>query len=497
MQKIGFDSEKYLRLQSEKILERIDEFGGKLYIEFGGKLFDDFHAARVLPGFEPDNKIKMLYKLKDRAEIVIVINSCDIAKNKVRADLGITYDQDVLRLIDIFRSYDLYVGSIVLAQYSEDNEAARAFEEKLKRANVKVYHHYTIKGYPHNVPLIVSDDGYGKNEYIETSRDLVIITAPGPGSGKMATCLSQLYQEHKRGNKVGYAKYETFPIWNLPLNHMTNLAYEAATADLNDMNMIDPWHLSAYGKQAVNYNRDVEIFPVLNTIFEQIMGKSPYKSPTDMGVNMAGYAISDEAVVVEAGKQEIIRRYLKALVNEKRSLSDSTESDKIALIMKGNNIVLDDRKVYKLANETAMEKGCPVAAIELADGTLLTGKTNDLFGCSSSMLLNALKKLAGLDDSVDLIAKKSIMPIQDLKTKYLGSKNPRLHLDEMLIALSSSAEHDKNAALAIKQLPKLRGCEAHTTVMLAHNDEKVYRKLGINLTSNPTAKDRSLPHWKN
>ncbi len=497
MHKIGFDSEKYLQLQSEKILERIDEFGGKLYIEFGGKLFDDFHAARVLPGFAPDSKIKMLCKLRDRAEIVIVINALDIAKNKVRSDLGITYDQDVLRLIDVFGSYGLYVGSIVLAQFSEDNEPAKAFEEKLKRANVKVYHHYTIKGYPHNVPLIVSEDGYGKNEYIETTRDLVIITAPGPGSGKMATCLSQLYQEQKRGHKVGYAKYETFPIWNLPLNHMINLAYEAATADLNDVNMIDPWHLSAYGKQAVNYNRDVEIFPVLNAIFEQIMGKSPYKSPTDMGVNMAGYAICDDDACVEASKQEIIRRYLHALAKERRDGLDSTESDKIALIMKGNNIELDERQVYVAANKEAISRACPAAAIELANGTIITGKTNDLFGCSSSMLLNALKHLAGLGKEVDLISKSSILPIQDLKTKYLGSRNPRLHIDEMLIALSSSAEHDKNAALAIKQLPHLQGCEAHTTVLLTHNDEKMYRKLGIHLTSNPSVKDRSDAHWNN
>ena len=342
MRKICFDSEKYLNLQSEKILERIDEFGGKLYIEFGGKLFDDFHASRVLPGFAPDNKIKMLCNLKDRAEIVIVINSNDIAKNKVRADLGITYDQDVIRLIDVFRSYGLYVPSVVLAQFTDENDSAKAFEEKLRDENVKVYHHYTIKGYPNNIPLIVSDDGYGKNEYIETTRDLVIITAPGPGSGKMATCLSQLYHEHKRGNKVGYAKYETFPVWNLPLNHMVNLAYEAATADLNDVNMIDPWHLAAYGKQAVNYNRDVEIFPVLNTIFEQIMGKSPYKSPTDMGVNMAGYAICDDHVCIEASKQEIIRRYFKALANERRNGSEPAESAKIDMIMKGNGISVND-----------------------------------------------------------------------------------------------------------------------------------------------------------
>ena len=431
MKKIGFDSEKYLKLQSEKILERINDFGGKLYIEFGGKLFDDFHASRVLPGFAPDNKIKMLCKLKDRAEIVIVVNSNDIIKNKVRADLGITYDQDAIRLIDIFRSYDLFVGSIVLTQFTENNDAAKAFEEKVKKLGVKVYHHYNIKGYPHNIPLIVSDEGLGKNEYIETSRDLVIITAPGPGSGKMATCLSQLYLEHLRGNKVGYAKYETFPIWNLPLNHMVNLAYEAATADLNDVNMIDPWHLSAYGKLAVNYNRDVEIFPVLNAIFEKIMGKSPYKSPTDMGVNMAGYAISDDAVCIEAAKQEIIRRYLKALANERRNDLEPTESDKIDLIMKGNNVDLTCRKVYTEANRVSEERGLPAAAIELDEGTVITGRTGELFGCSSSMLLNALKYLAGIDDSVNLISKNAIMPIQDLKIKYLGSKNPRLHIDEM------------------------------------------------------------------
>ena len=494
MKKIGFDSEKYLKLQSEKIIERINDFGGKLYIEFGGKLFDDFHAARVLPGFEPDNKIKMLCKLKDRAEIVIVVNANDIIKNKVRADLGITYDQDAIRLIDVFRSYDLFVGSIVLTQYTDSNDAAKIFEEKVKKLGVKVYHHYNIKGYPHNVPLIVSPDGLGKNEYIETTRDLVIITAPGPGSGKMATCLSQLYLEHLRGNKVGYAKYETFPIWNLPLNHMVNLAYEAATADLNDVNMIDPWHLSAYGTQAVNYNRDVEIFPVLNAIFEKIMGKSPYKSPTDMGVNMAGNAISDNDACVEAAKQEILRRYFKALANERRNDLPPTESDKIDLIMQSSGVNLTDRAVYTVANKLSEERGLPAAAIELEDGTIITGRTGDLFGCSSSMLLNALKHLAGIPDHVDLISKNAIMPIQDLKIKYLGSKNPRLHIDEMLIALSSSAEHDKNAEKAIKQLPKLRNCEAHTTVMLAHNDEKFYKKLGINLTMNPIIKDRNHAH---
>ncbi|MBQ1942986.1 MAG: DUF1846 domain-containing protein, partial [Clostridia bacterium] len=455
MNKIGFDSDKYLSLQSEKILQRISGFGGKLYIEFGGKLFDDYHAARVLPGFAPDNKIKMLKKLKDVAEIVIVISSKDIEKNKMRADLGITYDQEVIRLIEVFRSYGLYVGSIVLTRFSEDDQQAKLFQKKLERKKIKVYHHYSIAGYPHNVQHIVSDDGFGKNEYIETKRDLVIVTAPGPGSGKMATCLSQLYQEHKRGHKVGYAKYETFPVWNLPLNHPVNVAYEAATADLSDMNMIDPWHLAAYGETAVNYNRDVEIFPVLNSIFEQIMGTSPYKSPTDMGVNMVGFAISDEEAVIEASKQEVIRRYYKALMTERRENKDPVESEKIELLMQANRISVTDRKCAVYAEDMAKKKKCHCAAIELPDGNLCYGKTGKLFGCSSAMLLNALKTVAGIPDEEQIISPEAIEPIQKLKVEYLGSKNPNLHIDEMLIALSMSAATSENAKKAMEALPKL------------------------------------------
>ncbi|MBQ1270005.1 MAG: DUF1846 domain-containing protein [Clostridia bacterium] len=485
MNKIGFDSDKYLSLQSEKILQRISGFGGKLYIEFGGKLFDDYHAARVLPGFAPDNKIKMLKKLKDVAEIVIVISSKDIEKNKMRADLGITYDQEVIRLIEVFRSYGLYVGSIVLTRFSEDDQQAKLFQKKLERKKIKVYHHYSIAGYPHNVQHIVSDDGFGKNEYIETKRDLVIVTAPGPGSGKMATCLSQLYQEHKRGHKVGYAKYETFPVWNLPLNHPVNVAYEAATADLSDMNMIDPWHLAAYGETAVNYNRDVEIFPVLNSIFEQIMGTSPYKSPTDMGVNMVGFAISDEEAVIEASKQEVIRRYYKALMTERRENKDPVESEKIELLMQANRISVTDRKCAVYAEDMAKKKKCHCAAIELPDGNLCYGKTGKLFGCSSAMLLNALKTVAGIPDEEQIISPEAIEPIQKLKVEYLGSKNPNLHIDEMLIALSMSAATSENAKKAMEALPKLKGCEVHTTVLLTRGDEKMFRKIGVNLTCVP------------
>ncbi len=494
MNRIGFDSEKYLSMQSAKIEERLRDFGGKLYLEFGGKLFDDFHASRVLPGFAPDNKIKMLEKLKDRAEIVIVISAQDIAANKVRADLGITYDADVLRLIDIFRSYGLYVGSVVLSKFSEDNEAAKQFRNRLEHLGLRVYRHYPIKGYPHNVPYIVSDEGYGKNEYIETTRNLVVVTAPGPGSGKMATCLSQLYHDYRRGICAGYAKYETFPIWNLPLMHPVNVAYEAATADLNDVNMIDPWHLAAYGESTVNYNRDVEIFPVLNAIFEKLMGKSPYNSPTDMGVNMAGYCISDDEACCAASREEIIRRYYKALVSEIKHHKDSTESDKIALLMQGLHITTDDRAVTVAARRVAEEKNCPAAAIELPDGRIVTGRTTDLFGCSASMILNALKTLSNIPDEVKLIDRSCIMPVQELKTRYLGGKNPRLHVDEMLVALSSSAAANPVAHLAMEQLPKLAGCEVHTTVILSHIDEKMFRQLGTHQTSEPVYRDKTLYH---
>lgn len=485
MNNIGFDSAKYLEMQSKKINERIAQFGGKLYLEFGGKLFDDFHASRVLPGFAPDNKIVMLQQLKDIAEIVIVINSHDIAKNKLRADLGITYDLDVIRLINIFIQKGLYVGSIVLSQYSEDNVSANVFQKKIERLGIKVYHHYFIKGYPSNIPYIVSDDGYGKNEYIETSRQLVVVTAPGPGSGKMATCLSQLYHDYKRGIKAGYAKYETFPIWNIPLNHPVNIAYEAATADLNDLNMIDPWHLQTYNEVAVNYNRDVEIFPVLNALFEKLMGKSPYKSPTDMGVNMAGYAICDDKICCDASKQEVIRRYYKALVAERKGNSTNEEAEKISLLMEKMGISSADRQVAKTANELAKKRHLPIACIQLPSGEIVSGKASCLLNCSSAMLLNALKKLSDIKDVTQVISPNVIQPIQSLKTTTLGGINPQLHLDETLIALTISAVSDKHAKLALEQIKLLKGCEVHTSVILAPVDEKVFRQLGINVTSDP------------
>lgn len=488
--KKGFDSEKYLAMQSERIRERIAHFGGKLYLEIGGKLFDDLHAARVLPGFEPDNKIKMLTTLKDDAEIVITINSNDIKKNKLRADLGITYDLDVIRLIGIFRSYGLYIGSVVLSQFEENNEPAVKFQHKLEKLGLKVYHHYTIKGYPTNVPFIVSDEGYGKNEYIETTRNLIVVTAPGPGSGKMATCLSQLYHDYKRGIKAGYAKYETFPIWNLPLKHPVNVAYEAATADLNDVNMIDPWHLAAYGETTVNYNRDVEVFPVLNALFEKIMGSSPYKSPTDMGVNMAGYGICDDEVCSEASKQEIIRRYFKALENERANNLESDESDKIAILMNAMNISERDRKVFVVAEEKERETGVSCSAIQLPDGTIVTGKTSDLFESPAAMLLNALKYLAGIPDGIKLLQPETILPITDLKVNYFNSRTSRLHIDEALIALSSSCATNPNATLAIRQLKQLYGMEMHSTTILAHTDLKILRQLGVNRTSSPVYDER-------
>ena len=480
--KIGFDNEKYLQMQSEHIRERISHFDNKLYLEFVGKLFDDYHASRVLPGFAPDSKLKLLMQLSDQAEIVIVISAGDIEKNKVRGDLGITYDTDVLRLMDSFKDKGLYVGSVVITQYS-GQPSANAFKSRLEKLKIKVYTHYNIEGYPSNIPLIVSDEGYGKNDYIETTRPLVIITAPGPGSGKMATCLSQLYHEHKRGIHAGYAKFETFPIWNIPLKHPVNLAYEAATADLNDVNMIDPFHLEAYGETTVNYNRDVEIFPVLDAIFERIYGKNPYKSPTDMGVNMAGNCICDDEVCCDASNQEIIRRYYSALKGLAQGTSDEDEIYKIKLLMNQAHITIAERKVVDAALKRAKETGAPAAALELEDGTIITGKTTPLLGASAAMLLNALKTLAGLDDALHLISPTVIEPIQKLKTECLGSKNPRLHTDEVLIALSICAATDKNAQLALDQIPNLRGCQAHSSVMLSSVDIKQFKKLNIQLTS--------------
>lgn len=484
MNKIGFDNDKYLKMQSEHIRERISHFGDKLYLEFGGKLFDDFHASRVLPGFKPDSKLQMLLQLKDEAEIVIVINAGDIEKNKVRGDLGITYDTDVIRLFNVFTKIGLLVSSVVITQY-EGQPSADAFGNRLEALGVKVYHHFHIKGYPSNLPLIMSDEGYGRNDYIETSRRLVVVTAPGPGSGKMATCLSQLYHEHKRGINAGYAKFETFPIWNIPLRHPVNIAYEAATSDLNDVNMIDPFHLEHYGVTTVNYNRDVEIFPVLNAMFEKILGESPYKSPTDMGVNMAGNCIIDDEAVCEAAKAEIIRRYYTALCGRRKGLVTDDEIYKLELMLNQAQITPEDRKCIKPALEREEVTGAPAAAMELPDGTIITGKTSNLLGASSALLLNALKYFGGIDDNVLLMSPEVIEPIQSLKIDHFGSNNPRLHTDETLIALAICANTDKNAKRAMEQLSKLRGCEVHSTVILSSVDERTFKRLGVNLTCEP------------
>ena len=481
---VGFDNEKYLKMQSEHIRQRIAQFGDKLYLEFGGKLFDDYHASRVLPGFKPDSKLQMLLQLKDEAEIVIVINSDDIEKNKVRGDLGITYDVDVIRLFNVFTKIGLYVSTVVLTRY-EGQPTADAFQKRLEALGIKVRHHYRIQGYPSDIQHIISDEGFGRNEYIETSRRLVVVTAPGPGSGKMATCLSQLYHEHKRGLNAGYAKFETFPIWNLPLRHPVNIAYEAATSDLNDVNMIDPFHLEAYGKTTVNYNRDVEIFPVLNAMFEKILGESPYKSPTDMGVNMAGNCIIDDAVTCKAANAEIIRRYYTGLCDNRKGLISDEEVMKLKLFMKQANITPNDRKVIAAALAKEAETGAPAAAMELPDGTIITGKTSNLLGASSALILNALKYFGEIDNDILLMSPDVIEPIQNLKVQHLGNNNPRIHTDETLIALSICANTDPNAKKAMEQLSKLRGCEIHSTVILSQVDERTFKRLGVNLTCEP------------
>lgn len=499
---IGFDSEKYRKLQSEHIRERMSQFE-KLYLEFGGKLFDDYHASRVLPGFLPDNKLCMLEKLRDRAEILIVIGADAIEHNKVRSDLGITYDDDVLRLKKALEERGFYVSGIVITKYT-GQIAADNFRERLNSLGIRSWLHYVIEGYPSNVPLILSDEGYGKNDYIETTRDLIVVTAPGPGSGKMATCLSQLYQEHKRGVRAGYAKFETFPVWNLPLKHPVNIAYEAATADLDDVNMIDPFHLEAYGKTAINYNRDVEIFPVLQQIFEGIYGTCPYQSPTDMGVNMVGFAISDDEVCRKAAEQEIIRRYYESAVKVTKGECSARELYRQQLLLKQAGIRPEDRLVVPASENRAEETKAPAAAIELhrgmdlpsrvsrhdlpedtSHGRIVTGKTSDLFGAAAACLMNALKICAGIDHDTKLISKESIVPIQTLKTSYLGSRNPRLHTDEMLIALSISAASNSNAKKAIDQLPRLQGCEVHSSVIVSEVDAAVFRKLGMHLTCTP------------
>ncbi len=480
---IGFDSDKYLSLQSKHIKERVSQFG-KLYLEFGGKLFDDYHASRVLPGFAPDNKLKMLEQLKDQAEIVIVINASAIEQNKIRGDLGITYDVDVLRLKNALETRGFFVSSVVITQYAGQS-AADKFRQKLATLGIRSYLHYIIDGYPENVSHILSDQGFGRNDYIETSRDLVVVTAPGPGSGKMATCLSQLYHENKRGVKAGYAKFETFPVWNLPLRHPVNIAYEAATADLDDINMIDPFHMEAYGETTINYNRDVEIFPVLSAMFEGILGESPYRSPTDMGVNMVGFAISDDEVCREAARQEILRRYYHTACDVKKGNAPKAELFRLELLLKQAGLQPEQRKVYSAALTRQELTGHPAGAIELRDGRVVTGRTSDLFGAASATLMNAIKECAGIDPEEKLVSAAALEPIQVLKTRYLGSHNPRLHSDEMLIALSGSAADNPHAALAMEHIPDLRGAEAHSSVILSPVDETIYRKLGIHLTCSP------------
>ncbi|MCQ2199839.1 MAG: DUF1846 domain-containing protein [Paludibacteraceae bacterium] len=495
-QKRGFDGDKYIKMQSEHIRERISKFGDKLYLEFGGKLFDDFHASRVLPGFQPDSKIRMLCAMKDDAEIVIVINAQDIERNKVRGDLGITYDQDVLRLVDAFRAYGLFVSSVVLTRFSgHPNQIA--YQDKLEKLGLKVYRHYPIAGYPSDVNYIASEEGFGKCEYVKTERKLVVVTAPGPGSGKMATCLSQLYHEKKRGVKAGYAKFETFPIWNLPLNHPVNIAYEAATADLADVNMIDPWHLDAYGEKTVNYNRDIEIFPVLDSMLKAVLGSSPYKSPTDMGVNMAGFCIENDENTRKASNDEIVRRYYNALTSHRKTGNEEKTIEKLKLIMKQAGVTPDDRAVVLAAREKENLTGGPAAAIELfKDGEMkiITGKTSELLGASSALLLNALKYLAGIPDSVQLISPSVIEPVCKLKTGALGHRNPRLHTDEVLLALSICALTDSNAQKAIDKLGELKNCEVHTSVILSQTDERVFRRLGVNLTQEAKYQTSQLYH---
>lgn len=489
--KLAFDNEKYLKIQREEIMKRIDKFGDKLYLEFGGKLFDDFHAERVLPGFYHDTKLKMLSGLKEKAEIVIVVNSSDIQNNKIREDLGLTYEAEVIRLISAFKSVDLYVGSVVLAQYQEQ-PLTLAFKNKLENQGIKTYLHYQIEGYPYNLPLIVSEDGLGKNEYIETSRPLVVITAPGPGSGKMATCLSQLYHENKRGVRAGYAKFETFPIWNIPLKHPVNLAYEAATVDLNDVNMIDPFHLEAYGKLAINYNRDVEVFPLLKVMFEKIYGSSPYNSPTDMGVNMAGFCISDDEAACDASKQEIVRRYYATMKNKFLGKYNQTCVDKALMLMNQAGIDISYRKCVAPCLEKAKANNVPYMALELPNGEIITGKTSLLFRSPASIILNSLKKLAGIDDALMLISPNIIGTVQDLKVKSLGNHNPRLHLDDVLIALAICANTNPIAELALRQLPELRNSQAHSSVILSESDLNCLKKLGIQVTEEAVFKAKNL-----
>ncbi|MGT2715533.1 DUF1846 domain-containing protein [Streptococcus respiraculi] len=493
MKKIAFDSTKYLQLQRDHILERIQQFDGKLYMEFGGKMLEDFHAARVLPGYEPDNKIKLLQELKEQVEIVIAINASNIEHSKARGDLGISYDQEVLRLIDTFNDLGIYVGSVVITQYT-NQPAADAFRHQLEKNGIKSYLHYPIKGYPSDIDYIISSEGMGKNDYIETSRNLIVVTAPGPGSGKLATCISQLYHDQLHGIKAGYAKFETFPVWNLPLHHPVNLAYEAATADLDDLNMIDPFHLQTYGKTAINYNRDIEVFPVLNRTFERILNKSPYASPTDMGVNMVGYSIIDEEAAIAASKEEIIRRYYQTLVDFKAERVPESAVKKIELLMNEVGVSASDRKVTIAAREKAEVTGQPALAIELPNGEIVTGKTSDLFGPSAAVIINAIKNLAKIDKKTHLIEPEYVKPIQNLKINHLGNRNPRLHSSELLIALAITAMNKPEADLAMKQLGNLKGSECHSTVTLPEEDRNVLRKLGVNVTFDPNYQHNKFYH---
>ena len=493
MQAIGFDNNKYLRMQSEKIRERISQFGGKLYLEFGGKLFDDYHASRVLPGFAPDSKVRMLMEMRDEAEIIIAISADDIERSKRRGDLGITYDDDTLRLIDAFQGCGLYVGSVVITHY-RGQTAAEKFQHRLEMLGIRVYRHYIIPDYPSDIARIVSDDGFGRNDYIETTRSLIVVTAPGPGSGKMATCLSQLYHEHKRGVRAGYAKFETFPIWNLPLRHPVNLAYEAATVDLDDVNMIDPFHLEAYGVTTVNYNRDVEIFPVLNAMFQRIQGASPYQSPTDMGVNMAGFAIVDDAVCQEASRMEILRRYYAGMVDRVRGKCDDDVVRKLEIIMQQAGVTPDICPAVAACLKKAEETAAPAGAMVLPDGRVVTGKNSSLLGPSAALLLNAIKALAGIDKDLDLLPSSIIAPISDMKISHLGHRNPRLHSDEVLIALSISAVTNPLAERVLKKLDDLRGCDAHFSVIISEEDEKLYKRLGIHVSCQPRYEVKKLYH---
>ncbi|HHU02080.1 MAG TPA: DUF1846 domain-containing protein [Christensenellaceae bacterium] len=490
---LGFDHYKYTELQSEQIKKRIDYFGGKLYLELGGKLFDDFHAARVLPGFKPDSKISMLLKMKEQCEVIVCICADDIEKNKKRGDLGITYDDEVLRYIDAFTAYDIKVSGVVITQY-EKQSSVITFRRKLRTQGIKVYLHYSIPGYPSNTSLVVSDKGYGRNDFVPTERSLVLVTAPGPGSGKMAVCLSQLYHEHKIGRRAGYAKFETFPVWNLPLRHPINMAYEAATVDLGDVTMLDPFHLEHYDVQAINYNRDIDVFPILNNIFKLIWGESPYKSPTDMGVNMIRDVIIDEEVCISAAKQEVIRRLYTALCEQRKGLIGEEEVNKLQLIMRQLELSDDDRPVLAAARKRAQQTGAPAAAIQLLDGTIITSKTSSLLGASAALILNAVKHIAGIEKPVKLIPPEVIGPVQELKCSYLGNKNPRLHSDEILIALSITAASSDEARLAMEMLPKLRGAEVHTSVILSQVDENIFRRLGVNLTSEPMYQTKKLYH---